>query len=403
MTKTKEKQGFPNIHLLIPAAGTGSRLGTNTPKQFQKISNKTILEHSLEKFKKINNLSSVVIILDKYNITHFDETVHEFHNVQKIVGGNTRKESIYKGLLGLENVNDDDIILTHDAARPLINLNDINNVIACTIETGAATLAQKVSDTLLKDNKTIDRLNMWAIQTPQAFRYKDIMSAHEQFISDDSFTDDASIMRTAGHKVEIVEAKHPNFKITTQADFDIVKTMIEHQQKTETRTASGFDVHAFEETTTSSRPFIIGGLKIDYPRALKGHSDADVVLHALTDALLGTIADGDIGVHFPPSDPQWKNADSTQFLIFAAQRLKEKSAKISLVDITIMAEEPKISPLQDAMRNKIADILSISTERVSIKATTTEKLGFIGRKEGIACQALATITLPIPQENEPTC
>ena len=222
------------------------------------------------------------------------------------------------------------------------------------------------------------------------------MAAHEQFKDDNSFTDDAGIMRAAGYKVELIPSSRENIKITTQDDLAMVQKMMMNEM--ETRTTSGYDVHAFE-TAPSDRKLMMGGIEIPHDVALTGHSDADVVLHAITDALLGSINEGDIGTHFPPSDPQWKDADSALFLKEAVSMIRARGGNIQFIDVTIMAEAPKIGQHRTAMQQRIADIIGIASSRISIKATTTEKLGFTGREEGIATQALATVQLPSQTES----
>ena len=390
MKQTSEQQPNKGFHLLIAAAGSSARMGQDTPKQYQRINGKAILRHTVEKFININGLQSISIIINPEHQNLYDEAVQGLDIAHQSIGSNTRKNSIYNGLQNLLKVNKDEIILIHDAARPLIHDDDITTLLSVMGNNVAATLATPVKDTLHRDGESIDRDGLWSIQTPQAFKIGALIDAHEQFKGDGNFTDDAGLMRSCGHHVEIVPAKHPNIKITAPDDLAIIKAIM--TQNTETRTASGFDVHAFEKEP-SARRLIMGGIEIDHPLALTGHSDADVVLHAITDALLGSINAGDIGTHFPPSDEQWKNADSAQFLQHAYDLLLEQSGQINFIDVTIIAEEPKIGPHRTAIQNRIAEILDISSSRIGIKATTTEKLGFTGRKEGIACQALATITL----------
>lgn len=402
MTTKKPSDSPIPFHLLIPAAGNGTRMGTDTPKQYCTINDTKILRHSINKFINIKGLQSVSIVINTTDQNDYSDAVQGLNIKPHIIGSNTRKNSIYNGLKSFVNIKDEEIILIHDAARPLVHETDIQNLLATMqnnkLNNKAATLATPVRDTLHRENETIDRDNLWAIQTPQAFQFGALMAAHELFKDDDNFTDDAGLMRAAGHKVEIVPAKHPNIKITTPDDMMIVKALMTQNTATETRTASGYDVHAFETNIDSDRKFIIGGIEINHKPALTGHSDADVVLHAITDALLGTINAGDIGTHFPPSDNQWKDADSAQFLQAASDMLNAKGGKITFIDVTIMAEAPKIGPHRSAIQQRIAEILDISSNRISIKATTTEKLGFTGREEGIACTALATITLPTDGE-----
>lgn len=385
------------FHLLIPAAGTASRMGMDLPKPYLQINGKTILRHTIDKFININGLQSVSVVVNEAHMALCHDAVKELENVNIVTGCKSRKLSVNKGLKAIPNVKSEDIILVHDAARPMVQRDDIEAILrimqnAPDIE--AASLATRITDTIIGSDMPIDRHNVWAIQTPQAFKYGLLKAAHEKFKDDDSFTDDAGIMRDAGHKVEIVPSSKKNIKITTPEDLETIEMLMNCNMTT--RTASGYDVHAFEDTP-SERKFIMGGIQIDHPLALTGHSDADVVLHAITDALLGAINEGDIGTHFPPSDPQWKDVDSAVFLAHAGKMLSDIDGVIDFIDVTIMAEAPKIGPHRTAMQDRIAEILSLPTSKVSIKATTTEKLGFTGREEGIACQALATIRLPVSE------
>ena len=397
-----ELKGKPNnmtkqaFHLLIPAAGNARRMGQDMPKQYLKINGKPVLRYTLEKLININGLQSIVIAINGDHKELYQEAVQGLENVSFVIGSSSRKQSVYNGLKEFSNNNKSDIILIHDAARPLVQEKDVTALLKAMENAEAATLACPISDTLYRSEKSKDEIlsrdNLWAIQTPQAFKLDTLMEAHEKFKDDDGFTDDAGLIRAMGHEVQIVPASRMNIKITTPEDFEMVQTMLNTAKQT--RSASGYDVHAFE-AAPSERRLMLGGIVIDHPVALKGHSDADVVLHAITDAILGIINEGDIGTHFPPSDPQWKDADSAIFLKEAAKLLATKGGDLSFIDVTIMAEEPKVGPHRTAMQTRIADILGVSTSMISIKATTTEGLGFTGRKEGIACQALATATLPV--------
>lgn len=395
MTKDSDfDQKTPSFHLLIVAAGSGIRMGNNLPKQYQRINGSPVLKQTLKKFINIKGLKSVSVVINPEHQEHYNDAVHGFNIEPEILGSNTRKNSVCNGLKSFSKVKNEEIIIIHDAARPLVHEEDILSLLAAMNNNSAATLATSVKDTLYKDGQTVDRTNLWSIQTPQAFQFGALKDAHEKFKDDDSFTDDASMVRANGQTVQIVESKHPNIKITTQDDFKTVEALM--IQSLETRTASGFDVHAFEKQA-SNRKLILGGVEINHPLALTGHSDADVVLHAITDAILGAINEGDIGTHFPPSDPQWKDADSAAFLAHAYNLLLNQGGQLRFIDVTILAEEPKIGPHREIMQKRIAEILDIPTVRISIKATTTEQLGFTGRKEGIACQALATVTLPVTE------
>ena len=407
------KQEALPFYVLIPAAGNATRMGGQSlPKPYLKIGEQAVLRHTINRFLAIDGLQGIQVVIQDDHRDLYNEAVHGLNLPPPITGSNTRKSSVYNGLYSFSNVKNDDIILIHDAARPLVQKHDIENLIK-TMKTGchAATLATPVTDTLhRKDGQAIDREKLWAVQTPQAFRLKALLAAHEKFKGDNSFTDDIGLMHAMGHETTYVSGSSSNIKITTPQDFDMVTIMINTQNAAqndtltisvsrETRTAGGFDVHAFE-AEQSQRPLMLGGVKIDHPLALCGHSDADVVLHAITDAILGTINEGDIGTHFPPSEAKWKDASSDIFLKHAVSLLHKQQGTITFLDVTIMAEEPKIGPHRDAIQHKIAEITGTTKERISIKATTTEKLGFTGRKEGIACQALATITLPA-KDNTP--
>lgn len=378
------------FHLLIPAAGTGARFGSDVPKQYHKINGKAVLKHTIEKFITIKGLQSITVIIHPDHEELYYDAVQGLQIEKPIIGSKSRKSSVYNGLKSFVNVSLEDNILVHDAARPLILEHDIYNLLEKTEQHKAATLASPVSDTLMRNNEAVDREGLWAIQTPQAFHMQSLIEAHEKFKDDDSFTDDTRLMRAMGHNVEIVPASRENIKITTKEDLAMAEKLISAQM--ETRTTSGFDVHAFEKQP-SDRKLMLGGIEIPHKFALTGHSDADVVLHAITDAILGAINEGDIGTHFPPSDPQWKDTDSALFLKEAVKKLNNKNAILKFIDVTIMAEEPKIGPNRNAMQQRIAEICDINQNRISIKATTTEGLGFTGRKEGIVCQAVITTLL----------
>jgi len=379
------------MFLRRPLQTAAIRRATNTPIASNRIKYQLVLELSLSKFLKFDELKSVIIVMSNDHKSMLPNSIQNHPKITFSAEGKTRKQSINNGLNSLVKANNNDIVLIHDAARPLVSHKDIKNILIKMKTSKAATLAAPVKDTLLKNHETIDRTDMYAIQTPQAFLFEEITSAHDKFIDNDDFTDDAGLVRANGTHVDIVESTSPNIKITKPEDFDMVKAMI--NQDYETRTASGFDVHAFE-TEKTDRLLKLGGIVMENDFALTGHSDADVALHAITDAILGGINKGDIGTHFPPSDPQWKDKDSEHFLKHAYELLLSVGGDIRFIDVTIMAEVPKIGPYREEMQNNIARILNISADRISIKATTTEKLGFVGRQEGISCQALATMTLP---------
>lgn len=385
---------LPLFHLLIAAAGSGSRTGLNTPKQFARIGGKTILQHTIEKFIAHPRCASINIIIAPKDEKEAQAIAEHVKIDQIIHGSNTRKGSIYNGLKALSNLSSDDIILTHDAARPYTSTHDLDALLAALPAAKSATLAKPVNDTLRKSTgERIERDNLYALQTPQAFCYGDIMTAHEAAKNENSHTDETSIMAAAGHPTTIIASQHMNDKITHAQDIMIAETLL--SPATETRIGQGYDVHAFE-AAPSDNPLILCGITVPHDRTLLGHSDADVGLHTITDALLGAIGAGDIGRHFPPSDAAFKNMDSAIFLEKARDIIAEAGGTIINIDLTLICEAPKITPHADKMITRVADILQIDPRRVSIKATTTERLGFTGRSEGIAAQGIATVKVPAP-------
>ena len=377
--------------VLIVAGGSGTRLGGDTPKQYQKIGNKNILNQTIIAFKSCNGLKEIRLVCDPDHARWFHDTVQGFNLPTPAPSGKTRKKSVYNGLKNFSNLKNQEIILIHDAARPFISAVEIETLVKAVHNSAAATLAVPVSDTLRRDDQTIDRQDVWAIQTPQGFTYGLICKAHETFRDRDDFTDDASLVTAMGHKVEIIPGKRENFKITTADDMRMAEKLM-NSANFEIRTGLGFDVHAFDSEKTG--PIRLGGIDIPFEKALSGHSDADVGLHAITDALLGAIAAGDIGQHFPPSDPQWKGADSAVFLKHALELVRAQQGVITLIDLTFLCEAPKIGPVREEMQRLLSTLTGLPVSRISVKASTTEKLGFTGRGEGIAAQALVTVQFP---------
>ncbi len=383
------------FNLIIVAAGSGERLGANVPKQYLKINNKTILNHTLDAFLSIKKLNNIVLVINPSHAQYYETAVQGYDNIILCNGGATRQQSVHNALMMLSSLKPNDIVLIHDAARPFVTPHDIETLMQAMENHDATTLAIPIADTLRYDNinKSPDRNNLWAIQTPQAFNYKIIMDAHKNASQTSEHTDDTSLVAENGVDIKFVPCGRHNFKITTKQDLTMAKALFEIND--ETRTGSGFDVHAFdnEKPAQSVR---LGGIDIPHNNKLKGHSDADVALHALTDALLGAIGAGDIGLHFPPSDQTFKDMDSAVFLAHAMALLQNKGAKLINIDLTIICEAPKIGPHREKMTARLAELLGIDQARINIKATTTEQLGFTGRREGIAAQAIAT--LKIPQE-----
>jgi len=380
------------VAVIIVAAGRGHRFGGEIPKQYRTIGGTTILEHTIKAFKKVPYIDFIQCVIHGDDRALYDQSTAGLNILDPVIGGATRQKSVMNGLYSLGNT-EPDLVLIHDAARPFISPKHIEDIIRAAADHGAVIPTLPVSDTikLINDNKiikTVDRHTLARAQTPQAFRYKLIFMAHKRQEAQE-MTDDAAIAEACGIQLLAIAGEENNFKITTRQDLKKAENMIKNNL-TDIRSGLGFDVHAFED----GDQIILGGIAIAHNQKLRGHSDADVALHALTDALLGAIGDGDIGQHFPPNDDQWKGATSDIFLKHAAQLIKEKGGIIGNIDLTVICEAPKIAPHSQAMRDNIAKILDMPPSRVSIKATTTEQLGLTGRKEGIAAQAIATVRLP---------
>ena len=374
---------------LIVAAGSGTRSGLGFPKQYLKLGQQTVLEKSIRAFLDHDGVDHVLVVINPDDTELYNDAVKGLDIFPPVFGGATRQESVFNGLKALTEYQPNKVLI-HDAARPFVDKSLISSCLKALEDNDAVLPALPLIDTIksvegLVVTGTIDRTTLVAAQTPQCFNFEAIYNAHQKF-SDQSVTDDIALAEIAGFTVTWIAGSLENIKITTADDIKALtmKTL------TDVRTGLGYDVHAFDKNCD----LWLGGVQIPHEKGLKGHSDADVALHAITDALLGAIGDGDIGLHFPPNDPKWKGASSDQFLAHAANRLREKEGIIANIDLTIICEAPKISPYRSKMREKISEILDISIDRVSVKGTTTEKLGFTGRKEGIAAQAVATVRLP---------
>lgn len=375
------------IAVLIVAAGKSSRLPGDRPKPYRLLAGRAVVRHSVEIFTNHPDIATVHVVINPVHRPLYDEAVAKLGLSQPIEGGAERQDSVRLGLEALA-VQSPDAVLIHDAARPCISVALIDRVIAALKTHDAVIPVIPVNDTIkrVQDgavSETLPRHELMAVQTPQGFSFSVILAAHRRFAGQ-AMTDDAALIEAAGGSVVTVEGEVENFKLTNAADW-------ERMYRMETRTGMGFDVHRLTED--AGRPLMLCGVEIASEWALEGHSDADVGLHALTDALLGALAAGDIGQHFPPSDPKWKNADSSAFVAEAMRLLAERGGQLNHADITLICEQPKIGPHRDAMRQKVAGLLHVDASRVSIKATTTEGLGFTGRGEGIAAQAVVTISI----------
>lgn len=391
----KDSAPLPPFHVLIAAAGGGARFGAGIPKQYEKISGKAVLRHAIENFTKFPEMQSLHVIIDPDHADLYHEAVMGLSLPSFIKGSDERKLSVLSGLNHLSHLKNEDIILIHDAARPFVTEREIRSLLTAMQTSRAASLAAPVSDTLRRSGaedclaETVDRTGLYALQTPQGFRYGDLKTAHETYGQQKSYTDDTGLVSDCGIPVKIVMGSKTNIKITYPEDLEIAARLLGSAY--ETRTGTGFDVHAFAKDP--SRKLMLCGVHIPHSDGLAGHSDADVGLHAIADALLGAIAAGDIGLHFPPSDASFKNIDSAVILKHCGDLVQSKGGIVQNIDATLICEYPKIGPHRAAMEARVADILELEPGRVSIKATTTERLGFTGRGEGIAAQAIATIRL----------
>lgn len=384
---TTGNQYSQHVHAIIVAAGKGERSGLALPKQFHLVDGVPMIRHSAEQFLKHDRITKLWIVIGSGQEQMLSNALEGLSNFETVIGGNTRQQSVLNGLLAIDNMGGCDQVLIHDAARPFVNHDMINMLCETLVSNSAAIPVLAAVDTMIEssDNRferVLDRDQLKRVQTPQAFQFDLLLAAHETQQSNVNATDDAQIFRAAGHEVVLVEGDERLKKYTNANDF------IEGTDTTMIRTGMGFDVHQLG----TGEELWLGGVKIDHEKGLIGHSDADVLLHALTDALLGAVGGGDIGDHFPPSDSQWKGASSDVFVKFAAQFIAEKGGLINNVDMTLMCEAPKIKPHRENIRQNIAHLLEISLDQVSVKATTTEGLGFTGRGEGIAAQAIATIS-----------
>lgn len=376
----------PRTAALIVAAGRGERSGVALPKQFATIAGRPMLAHSVAAFRDHPAVDTVLVVIGADQEALLEAAVGE---VRHTTGGATRRLSVLAGLQALAD-NPPEQVLIHDAARPFVPAPVIDRLLAALAGVTGAVPALPVADTLARGDDVVgdivarDRLHR--IQTPQAFRFAPILAAHRSWSGTEP-TDDAQMLRAAGSTVTMVEGDAMLDKITHPADFAAAERRFAGTMRV--RSATGFDVHAL----TDGEELWLGGVLIPHDRGLSGHSDADVALHAITDALLGTIGAGDIGMHFPPSDPQWRGAASDRFLRHAAGLVAAAGGVVDFVDLTLICEAPRIGPHRGAIRARVADLLRLATDQVSVKATTTERLGFTGRGEGIAAQAIATIRI----------
>lgn len=388
--------------VIIVAAGRGLRAGPGGPKQYRTLGGRSVISRAMAAFCGHPQVAAVQPVVNPDDIAIFNQAVGNIRAMTPVNGGATRQASVRAGLEALV-ATAPDIVLIHDAARPFANDALIARAIEAATTTGAAVPVIPVTDTIKQVDArghvdaTPERAKLRIAQTPQAFRYDVILEAHRRAAREgrDDFTDDAALAEWAGLTVATFEGDPANMKLTTPEDFAREEARL-GAALGDIRTGTGYDVHAFGD----GDHLMLCGVRVPHNRGFLAHSDGDVGLHALVDAILGALADGDIGSHFPPSDPQWKGAASDKFLIYAMERVKARGGRVAHLEVTMICERPKIGPLRDTMRARIAEITGLPLSRVAVKATTSERLGFTGREEGIAATASATIRLPWDDDGE---
>jgi 2-C-methyl-D-erythritol 4-phosphate cytidylyltransferase/2-C-methyl-D-erythritol 2,4-cyclodiphosphate synthase len=376
------------VTALIVAAGSGTRMGGELPKQYRPIAGKAVLAHAVDALASHPRVNAVRVVIGAGQEEMAQAALGARDIGDVIIGGAERSDSVRAGLDAIG----EGVVLVHDAARPFCPHDVIDRLLDALERGDGAVPVLDVSDTLARGvgqlDEMVERNRLMRVQTPQAFHVEDLRYAMDES-GKRSATDESTLLVAAGLKVIAVEGSPMLDKLTTPADWERAETM--QAARLTVRTGMGVDVHAF----AGGGPIVMGGIEVPHDKGLAGHSDADVVLHSITDALLGAAGEGDIGLHFPPSDSQWKGASSDRFLAHAAALIRDRGGIIDHVDCTIICEAPKIGPHREAMRARIAEILQLKAGQVSIKATTTERLGFTGRGEGVAAQAVATIRMSI--------
>ena len=375
------------VAVIIAAAGKGKRLGAPVPKQYLKIGGEYIIAKTIKAFEKIDEVDYIFVVTNEDYIETCREIVSDkgFAKVERIIaGGETRQDSVFNAIQEINTRKPGvSLVLIHDGARPFVREGVVLDVIKETYRTGAAAACVAMKNSIRRagtdplSSESVDRKDYYSVQTPQGFRKSILIESYEKAY-DDSFTgtDDASIVERAGYAISIVDGDYGNIKITTKEDLPV-----------ESRVGTGFDVHQLAE----GRKLILGGVEIPYEKGLLGHSDADVLIHAVMDALLGAAAMGDIGKHFPDTDAAYEGISSLKLLSVVGGMLEEEFYSIGNIDVTLIAQKPKISPYIEEMRENLSRTLDIDKSRINIKGTTTEKLGFTGRGEGIACEAVCSI------------
>ena len=378
---------------LVVAAGKGNRFGGALPKQYLPLGGATVLRHAVSSLAAHSRIATVLVAIRPEDRKIFERAMAGLQLLPPVAGGATRQDSVRLGLEALV-AHHPQRVLIHDGARPFPDRRLVDRILDGLDRSAAAIPCLPLRDTIKRAEngtirETVDRSALWRAQTPQGFHFDAILAAHRASIGR-ALTDDAAVAEAAGLTPLLVDGSEDNLKITTPQDLAAAERLIADRLE-DVRVGQGFDVHPF----AAGDCVIICGVKIPLGMGLAGHSDADVGLHALVDAVLGAIGAGDIGMHFPASDPRWRGASSDRFLRHAADLVEARGGVVAAVDVTIICERPKIAPYRAAMIERVATILGVTPERVSVKATTTEKLGFTGRSEGIAAQAVATVRLPL--------
>ena len=387
------QQDRPHYTAIIVAAGSGQRSGQDIPKQYVEVGGKALVRWSAEFFASDPLCDQVIISIGPDQAGMAAAALQDVGKIRMIEGGTTRRLSVKNSLETLaEKESEPEFVLIHDAARPFVAKPVVERLLDGLAYAQGAVPVLAVADTIVEAEgdlagSVMPREQMRRVQTPQAFHYSTIMAAHALWTGDEA-SDDAQMLRAKGGNVIMVDGSTALNKITFPDEFAMAENMLNRPKRM--AIGMGYDVHRL----VVGKELWLGGIRIEHSHGLSGHSDADAALHALTDAVLGALAEGDIGQHFPPSDPQWKGASSDKFLEFAGQRVLARQGEIHALDLTIICEAPKIGPHREAMRARISEILQLPLERISVKATTTEGIGFSGRREGIAAQAIASIALP---------
>lgn len=389
---------------LIVAAGRGRRFGGGVPKQYQTLGGRAMLAHAAAAFLAHPRIDLVQIVIGPDDRELHDRALAGLEVAPPVIGGAERQDSVRLGLEALAARGDIDLVLVHDAARPFLPAAMIDRVLDALADAPAALPALAVTDTLKRGEAmtvagTVPRDGLWRAQTPQGAQLNLLLAAHRAAVGH-ALTDDAAVMEAAGHAVRLVDGDEAAFKITTTADLNRARQLLTQRGigvPLLPATGSGFDVHAFGP----GDHVWLCGVKVPHDQGLSGHSDADVALHALTDAVLGAVAADDIGRHFPPTDERWRGASSDRFLIHALALMGAMGGRLVHCDVTIIGERPKVGPHREAMRRRLADLTGLPPARIGVKATTTEQLGFTGRREGLAAMATATVLLPDLSVPEP--